>query len=234
MFADTYWFRSSDLIHRELIENSNAPKHQKISSTDHTQLVELLVAKDAEMKSVLKLAEEQAHIQQKMIALEAKVDMRVSLQRVHINWFDFSFDFTFSISKRINKLSVCSAVLKTPRKFYRVHCFRLAKSWPASRPPVNVLSHPKNSSNTRIGEYSHPIHLFPVPHVHRKSYTWFTQNKRIECDFCTANVATRWSSTTISYRHWNALGFPWQIRLEYEWTQCTGPNDTRDRAFESR
>lgn len=64
--------------HRELIENSNAPKNQKISSTDHTQLVELLVAKDTEMKNAIKLAEEQAQIQQKMIALEAKVDLRVS------------------------------------------------------------------------------------------------------------------------------------------------------------
>lgn len=42
------------------------------------KLVELLVAKDAEMKNALKLAEEQAEIQQKMLALEAKVDMRVS------------------------------------------------------------------------------------------------------------------------------------------------------------
>lgn len=62
--------------HRELIENSTAPKHQKISSTDHTQLVELLVAKDTELKSVLKLAEEQAQIEQKMIALKAKVHLR--------------------------------------------------------------------------------------------------------------------------------------------------------------
>lgn len=64
------------ISHRELIENSTAPKHQKISSTDHTQLVELLVAKDTELKSVLKLAEEQAQIEQKMIALKAKVHLR--------------------------------------------------------------------------------------------------------------------------------------------------------------
>lgn len=64
------------ISNRELIENSTAPKHQKISSTDHTQLVELLVAKDTELKSVLKLAEEQAQIEQKMIALKAKVHLR--------------------------------------------------------------------------------------------------------------------------------------------------------------
>lgn len=63
-------------MNRELIENSNAPKHQKISANDHTQLVDLLLAKDAEMKSVLNLAEEQAEIEQKIIALKAKVNLR--------------------------------------------------------------------------------------------------------------------------------------------------------------
>lgn len=63
-------------LNRELIENSNAPKHQKISQNDHTQLVDLLISKDEEMKSVLKLAEEQAQIEQKMIALKAKVHLR--------------------------------------------------------------------------------------------------------------------------------------------------------------
>lgn len=61
---------------RELIENSNAPKHQKISQNDHGQLVELLISKDNEMKSVLQLAEEQAQIEQKMNALKQKVHLR--------------------------------------------------------------------------------------------------------------------------------------------------------------
>ena len=64
------------LINRELIENSNAPKHQKISQNDHGQLVELLISKDDEFKDVLKLAEEQAQIEQKMTALKAKVHLR--------------------------------------------------------------------------------------------------------------------------------------------------------------
>lgn len=63
-------------ICRELIENSNAQKHQKISQNDHNQLVDLLISKDTEMKSVLKLAEEQAQIEQKMLALKAKVHLR--------------------------------------------------------------------------------------------------------------------------------------------------------------
>lgn len=63
-------------MNRELIENSNAPKHQKISANDHTQLVDLILAKDAEMKSVLNLAKEQAEIELKIIALKAKVNLR--------------------------------------------------------------------------------------------------------------------------------------------------------------
>lgn len=64
-------------FYRELIENSNAPKHQKISSSDHTKLVELLVSKDNEMKNLFNLATEQAKIEKKMIALKAKVNLRV-------------------------------------------------------------------------------------------------------------------------------------------------------------
>ncbi|XP_031625302.1 mediator of RNA polymerase II transcription subunit 4 [Contarinia nasturtii] len=65
-----------EIIAKELIENSNAPKHQKISQNDHSQLVDLLISKDDEFKSVLKLAEEQAQIEQKMVALKAKVHLR--------------------------------------------------------------------------------------------------------------------------------------------------------------
>lgn len=63
---------------RELIENTIAPKHQKISSGDHQSLVHLLVSKDAEMKEVLKLAAEQAIVDQKMIELKVKVDEQVN------------------------------------------------------------------------------------------------------------------------------------------------------------
>lgn len=60
-------------IRRELIENTIAPKHQKISSGDHGQLVELLVSKDKELKSTLQLAAEQAGIEKKMDGLREQV-----------------------------------------------------------------------------------------------------------------------------------------------------------------
>ncbi|XP_058811750.1 mediator of RNA polymerase II transcription subunit 4 [Topomyia yanbarensis] len=62
-----------EIISKELIENTIAPKHQKISSADHSQLVELLVSKDREMKSTLQLAAEQAGIEKKMDNLRQQV-----------------------------------------------------------------------------------------------------------------------------------------------------------------
>ena len=72
------------LLLRELIENTIVPKHQKISSSEHTALVELLVAKDNELKSVLQLASEQAKIEQKMNALRAQVDLHVSFINISL------------------------------------------------------------------------------------------------------------------------------------------------------
>ncbi|XP_065079184.1 mediator of RNA polymerase II transcription subunit 4 [Ochlerotatus camptorhynchus] len=62
-----------EIIAKELIENTIAPKHQKISSVDHGQLVELLVTKDKELKSTLQLAAEQAGIEKKMDGLREQV-----------------------------------------------------------------------------------------------------------------------------------------------------------------
>uniref|UniRef100_A0A1L8DGQ3 Mediator of RNA polymerase II transcription subunit 4 n=2 Tax=Nyssomyia neivai TaxID=330878 RepID=A0A1L8DGQ3_9DIPT len=63
-----------EIIAKELIENTIAPKHQKVSSTEHALMVELLVSKDTELKSVLQLACDQTKIEQKMNALRAQVE----------------------------------------------------------------------------------------------------------------------------------------------------------------
>lgn len=77
------WKRSKNVkqtnTSRELIENALAPKHQKISSPEHTALVELLVAKDEELKKLLALAAEQEKIEETMNELRLKVDVQVSL-----------------------------------------------------------------------------------------------------------------------------------------------------------
>lgn len=62
-----------EIISKELIDNTIAPKHQKISSADHAQLVELLVSKDKELKSTLQLAADQAGIERKMDGLRDQV-----------------------------------------------------------------------------------------------------------------------------------------------------------------
>uniref|UniRef100_A0A182NG50 DDB1- and CUL4-associated factor 15 WD40 repeat-containing domain-containing protein n=1 Tax=Anopheles dirus TaxID=7168 RepID=A0A182NG50_9DIPT len=62
-----------EIVAKELIENTIAPKAQKMSSADHAQLVELLVLKDKELKSTLQLAAEQAGIEKNMDALREQV-----------------------------------------------------------------------------------------------------------------------------------------------------------------
>ena len=59
---------------RELIENTIAQKHQKLPSSEHLLITELLVAKDSELKEALKLANEQAKINHKMEALKREVE----------------------------------------------------------------------------------------------------------------------------------------------------------------
>ncbi|PSN37567.1 Mediator of RNA polymerase II transcription subunit 4 [Blattella germanica] len=63
-----------ELISKELIENTIAQKHQKLSSSEHLLITELLVSKDNELKEVLKLATEQAKINHKMEALKGEVE----------------------------------------------------------------------------------------------------------------------------------------------------------------
>lgn len=63
-----------ELVAKEMIENAIAPKPQKMSATEHAQLTDLLLSKDAELKKTLDLAGEQAKIQQKMNQLKMEVD----------------------------------------------------------------------------------------------------------------------------------------------------------------
>ncbi|KAK9506951.1 hypothetical protein O3M35_008794 [Rhynocoris fuscipes] len=62
------------LISKEIIENAIAMKHQKLCGAEQVHLTELLVMKDNELKETLKLAAEQAKVNQKMDALRAEVD----------------------------------------------------------------------------------------------------------------------------------------------------------------
>ncbi|KAK8746010.1 hypothetical protein OTU49_017223 [Cherax quadricarinatus] len=64
----------TELISKELLENSIAPKQQRLSASELAQLVELLILKDAELKDTIKLANDQARIAGIMETVQAEVD----------------------------------------------------------------------------------------------------------------------------------------------------------------
>lgn len=64
-----------EMISKELIEQA----HQKISSTELVDLLDLLVSKDEEFRKMLELAEEQAKVEEAMDKLRAKVEIHVNI-----------------------------------------------------------------------------------------------------------------------------------------------------------
>lgn len=64
-----------EMISKELIEQA----HQKSSSTELVDLLDLLVSKDEEFRKMLELAEEQAKVEEAMDKLRAKVEIHVSI-----------------------------------------------------------------------------------------------------------------------------------------------------------
>lgn len=64
-----------EMISKELIEQA----HQKISSSELVDLLDLLVSKDEEFRKMLELAEEQAKVEEAMDKLRAKVEIHVSI-----------------------------------------------------------------------------------------------------------------------------------------------------------
>ncbi|XP_064456068.1 mediator of RNA polymerase II transcription subunit 4-like [Ornithodoros turicata] len=63
-----------ELIAKELLENIIAPKTQRLTSTERSQLAELLVAKDEEIKRTLVTATRQAEVQKTINALQEEVE----------------------------------------------------------------------------------------------------------------------------------------------------------------
>ncbi|CAN7996952.1 unnamed protein product [Ixodes hexagonus] len=63
-----------EIIAKELFENIIAPRSQRLTSTEHAQLAELLVAKDEELKQTLVVAEQQAEVQKTINTLQEEVE----------------------------------------------------------------------------------------------------------------------------------------------------------------
>ncbi len=62
-----------ELISREMLENLIAPKARRMSAREHQELTDLLVAKDAELRSTLETARQQGRVQVEIEALRAEV-----------------------------------------------------------------------------------------------------------------------------------------------------------------
>lgn len=71
---------------RQLIENAMTPKHLRVPAVETTALVDLLVSKDEEFRSMLQLAAEQEKIEQKMNAYRAQVEIQVGDEWGIIGW----------------------------------------------------------------------------------------------------------------------------------------------------
>ncbi|CAD7092558.1 unnamed protein product [Hermetia illucens] len=65
-----------EIIAKQLIENAMTPKHLRVPAVETTALVDLLVSKDEEFRSMLQLAAEQEKIEQKMNAYRAQVEIQ--------------------------------------------------------------------------------------------------------------------------------------------------------------
>lgn len=59
---------------REILENAVSMKHQRLIGSDQLNLTKLLIGKENELKETLKLAEEQAKINEKMNILKIEVE----------------------------------------------------------------------------------------------------------------------------------------------------------------
>lgn len=113
---------------RELIDNLT--KHQKNCTIDNTTLVELLLAKDAEFRSLLSLADEQAEKDRKMDELKAQVEIQVRTKTVgililNLIYLMLNVGFVMCFHYRIGK-----------SRNYKIHSKRQRRCWPtpSSRP----------------------------------------------------------------------------------------------------
>lgn len=63
-----------ELISREMLDNCVLPKQQRMSSSDHGAITELLVEKDKKLQEALKVAAEQGEVEQQIDDVRAKVE----------------------------------------------------------------------------------------------------------------------------------------------------------------
>ena len=63
-----------ELIAKEMIENTMAPKQKRMSAVDHKAISDLLVSKDKELKEALKVTGEQREVEKEINKVRVDVD----------------------------------------------------------------------------------------------------------------------------------------------------------------
>uniref|UniRef100_A0A6P4FQ68 Mediator of RNA polymerase II transcription subunit 4 n=1 Tax=Drosophila rhopaloa TaxID=1041015 RepID=A0A6P4FQ68_DRORH len=100
-----------EMIAKELIEQA----HQKISSTELVDLLDLLVAKDEEFRKMLELAEEQAKVEEAMDLLRAKVEVHDrEIQKLQKSLKDAELILSTAIFQARQKLASINQANKRP------------------------------------------------------------------------------------------------------------------------
>ncbi|XP_017134785.1 mediator of RNA polymerase II transcription subunit 4 [Drosophila miranda] len=100
-----------EMIAKELIEQA----HQKISSTELGDLLDLLVAKDEEFRKMLELAEEQAKVEDAMDKLRAKVEVHDrEIQKLQKSLKDAELILSTAIFQARQKLASINQANKRP------------------------------------------------------------------------------------------------------------------------
>ncbi|KAB7505165.1 Mediator of RNA polymerase II transcription subunit 4 [Armadillidium nasatum] len=104
-----------ELITRELLENSVAPKPQRLSSNEQTQLVQLLLTKDEELKETMKVAGEQAVVAGIMESVQAEVDKHeMMIVQLEKQLYEAAHTLSVALYQARQKLDSISRANKRP------------------------------------------------------------------------------------------------------------------------
>ena len=104
-----------EIIARHLVDNSVAPKAQRLSALELEAVVQLLIAKDAELKKTMRVATEQAAVERVMNSVEAelaKVDSATHMLEQQL--YEAHYNLSTGIFQARQKLKSINAANKRP------------------------------------------------------------------------------------------------------------------------
>ncbi|KAF2347422.1 Mediator complex subunit Med4 [Trinorchestia longiramus] len=104
-----------EIICRQLVDNSVAPKHQKLSGQELHAVVQLLISKDSELKKTIKVASDQAAVEKVMSGIQAelaKVDS--AIHNLEQQLYDAHHKLSMGLYQARQKLKIINAANKRP------------------------------------------------------------------------------------------------------------------------